>query len=276
MEKHLKISEDFYSVQGEGPSTGIPAYFIRLQNCNFCCGDTWKHVNEVKNLGENAITSGSFKGKLEDGGKATWTCDSIPVWVHGHKKPMDYLIGRWDEEKILDMVLEGRCHLIWTGGEPTLPQNQTGINDFISHLDNWGEMNDRHVYAYHEIETNGSLVIEDELFVNLDQINCSAKLANSGMAADKRINPEAIEIIKNHPNYNFKFVVSSEEDIVEAFETYVYPFEIPVENVCMMPGLDNRHDFHKQTNFILEMAKKYGFRGLQRLHISAWGEVTGV
>lgn len=203
-------------------------------------------------------------------------CDSIPVWVHGHKKPLQYLIDRWDDSHILDMVLEGKCHLIWTGGEPTLPRNQRSINDFITYLYDWGKMNERGVHAYNEIETNGSLIINDELFNNMHQINCSAKLSNSGMPLDKRVNPEAIEIIKKHPNYNFKFVVSNEKDIIEAYDTYIQPFKIPIENVCMMPGLDNKHDFHKQTNFILEMAKKYGFRGLQRLHISAWGAVTGV
>ena len=30
----LQVSEDFYSVQLEGHSQGIPAYFIRLQGCN--------------------------------------------------------------------------------------------------------------------------------------------------------------------------------------------------------------------------------------------------
>lgn len=35
-------------------------------------------------------------------------------------------------------------------------------------------------------------------------------------------------------------------------------------------------DFHERTQFVLEMAKKYMFRGLTRLHISAWDKTLNV
>jgi hypothetical protein len=43
-----------------------------------------------------------------------------------------------------------------------------------------------------------------------------------------------------------------------------------------MPGLDDQDDFHERTNFVLEMAKKYKFRGLTRLQISAWNNTLNV
>jgi hypothetical protein len=43
-----------------------------------------------------------------------------------------------------------------------------------------------------------------------------------------------------------------------------------------MPGLDNQKNFHEKTKISLEMAKKYGYIGLTRLHISAWDKATGV
>lgn len=33
----MKISEVFYSIQGEGPQTGMPAWFIRTSGCNLTC-----------------------------------------------------------------------------------------------------------------------------------------------------------------------------------------------------------------------------------------------
>lgn len=33
----MKISEIFYSLQGEGPQTGMPAVFIRMSGCNLDC-----------------------------------------------------------------------------------------------------------------------------------------------------------------------------------------------------------------------------------------------
>jgi hypothetical protein len=43
-----------------------------------------------------------------------------------------------------------------------------------------------------------------------------------------------------------------------------------------MPGLDSQDNFHDRTKFVLEMAKKYKFVGLTRLHVSAWDKTTGV
>ena len=44
----------------------------------------------------------------------------------------------------------------------------------------------------------------------------------------------------------------------------------------MMPGLDSQDNFHERTRFCLEVAKKYGYIGLTRLHVSAWDKLTGV
>lgn len=72
----LLISSDFYSVQGEGISTGIPSYFVRLGLCNLTCGMSRKFTNTL--LKETLLADGEIlKGDLELEGKATWTCDSI-------------------------------------------------------------------------------------------------------------------------------------------------------------------------------------------------------
>ena len=36
-QKLLSVSEHFYSIQGEGANTGVPAYFVRLTGCNVRC-----------------------------------------------------------------------------------------------------------------------------------------------------------------------------------------------------------------------------------------------
>ena len=129
---------------------------------------------------------------------------------------------------------------------------------------------------FYEIETNGTNYIEATLFNLLDQINCSPKLSNSGMTDKQRINPEAIKRIMQHNNYQFKFVISTEDDVKELFRDFVIPFSIPLKNVVIMPGMDSRDDFHERTQFSLEMAKKYRLRGLTRLHISGWDKTLNV
>ena len=110
----------------------------------------------------------------------------------------------------------------------------------------------------------------------LSQINCSVKLANSGMSERMRIKPEALERIMSHRNYWFKFVISSEECLEEIERDFIAPFNIPAKRVLMMPGLDKQENYHERTKFCMEMGKKYGYTALTRLHVSAWDQTTGV
>lgn len=276
----LSLAESFYSIQGEGVTSGVPAVFIRLRGCNLMCGGPG--------------------GSLMKEGKATWWCDTEAVWRQGKITPFTDLIESWKKEDILDWIATGRVHLVWTGGEPTMPKHQKDIvacidwfNQYIS--DRAQNSNDAQDMAplyyrrtfvagkikicqamlFNELETNGTLEIGNELALRLTQVNCSPKLGNSGMSKEKRIVPAAIERIKEL-RHQFKFVVSNESDIVEIINDFVEPFELSPENVVLMPGLDAQANFHERTRFCLEAAKKYGFLGLTRLHVSAWDKTTGV
>jgi organic radical activating enzyme len=269
----LLISSDFYTVQGEGISSGIPSYFVRLGICNLTCGMSRAFTNQLEK--EQKLEDGEiFEGDLVKEGKATWTCDSTSQWLwRGEDKEFDYLIKRWKDEGVYQDILDGTIHIIWTGGEPTIKGHQQAIVNFTNY---WLSKHiDHTISPYYEIETNGTIVI-DSLFNMLDQINCSPKLANSGMTVKQRISPEAIKRIMQHNNYQFKFVISTEEDVKEIFRDFVEPFNIPLKNVVCMPGLDDAANFEERTRFVMEMAKKYRFRGLTRLHIAAWNKTLNV
>jgi organic radical activating enzyme len=179
---------------------------------------------------------------------------------------------RWKEQDIYEDIKNGNIHIIWTGGEPTIPKHQEAIVNFLNY---WSEQ-DSDIKEFNEIETNGTCYIGDDLFFNLHQINCSPKLSNSGMTEKQRIVPAAIKRIMEHSNYQFKFVISNEDDVKELFRDFVVPFNIPLKNVVCMPGLDDVANFEERTQFVLEMGKKYKFRALTRLHIAAWNKTLNV
>ena len=282
----LLISSDFYSVQGEGISSGVPSYFVRLGICNLTCGMSRQFTNNLAK--EASLEDGEiFEGDLVKEGKATWTCDSTSQWLwRGEDKEFQYLIDRWKEEGIYDDIKNGIVHIIWTGGEPTIKGHQEAIRNFIwywksvdpsiNKIESGGLIHTDAITAFSEIETNGTVYIDHPLWIQLNQINCSPKLSNSGMTEKQRINPEAIKRIMQHNNYQFKFVISNEEDVKELFRDFVIPFSIPLTNVVCMPGLDDVANFEERTQFVLEMAKKYKFRGLTRLHIAAWNKTLNV
>lgn len=97
----LHISSDFYSIQGEGISSGIPSYFVRLGTCNLTCGMSRLFANKL--MKEKSLEDGEiFVGDLHAEGKATWTCDSTSQWLwRGEDKEFQYLIDRWERTRYL-------------------------------------------------------------------------------------------------------------------------------------------------------------------------------
>ncbi len=254
----MNVSECFYSIQGEGVSQGVPAFFVRLSGCNMICG------------GPN--------GALLKLGRATWWCDSEAVWKRGtdhtHQELLEKIAvaGREESVDLLEGILSGVVHLIWTGGEPSMDKNRQAILGFLSHLQAEYPGNK----SFHELETNGTIPCPDGFYQRMDQINCSPKLANSGMKAVVRVVPEAIHQINEHQNSWFKFVVSREEDIREIEETYLAPFKIDKRKVVIMPAVDNLKDLPGATRSIYQITKKTCYRAVTRSHILAWDRTTGV
>ena len=92
----LRVAEMFYSLQGEGRSSGCPAVFLRLQHCNLLCG-------------------------RDD---ASWRCDTLDVWRRGQALTFAEIIDSWRAKGWL-AHLAANAHLVVTGGEPLL--QQTGL-----------------------------------------------------------------------------------------------------------------------------------------------------
>jgi 7-carboxy-7-deazaguanine synthase len=252
MSNTLYVAEDFYSVQAEGVSSGVPSHFIRLQGCNLMCG--------------------GVGGCWMKEGKATWWCDSEAVWKAGksitNQQLYENIIKKTGN---FNAVLSGDIHLVWTGGEPTLSRNAKDIKDFLDFL--YEKYPDNKIF--NELETNGS-VDGSLIYPYMHQINCSPKLSNTGIPKEERINTTAIKAIIENSNSWFKIVVSNEDDIAEFIRDYMTPCEIPWSQVILMPGCDDVRDLQERTRFVFEMAKKYYCKMCTRVQILAYNKLTGV
>lgn len=234
----MRVSEKFYSIQGEGKSMGVPAFFIRLKSCNLLCGG----IGTDKD------------GLLHDG--ATWRCDSIEVWLHGEEISTVELASEF-------LICPPGTHLIITGGEPLLQQRE--IVKLIEMLP---------ANRIVEIETNGTIMPDPYLW-NRVQWNVSPKLNNSGMPAHKRIREDVICKLARF-NSQFKFVIANESDLREVWLSYAAAMGIPKDKIWLMPAADNQQSLNEVSQVVIELAKTYGVNFSNRLHIQVWNKKTGV
>lgn len=239
----LSISEVFYSIQGEGPTTGYPAVFVRLGGCNLMCG------------GEGTQRD----GKLHN--SATWRCDTIEVWMKSKSKAFKDILP-------IDcqIAIKNGANIVITGGEPLM--QQINVINFIKYVRS--ELNKD---CYFEIETNGTIAPIPEIVQLVNQWNCSPKLANSGMPILKTYNTNAIEKL-NRLNTAFKFVVTTDIDWLEITKFY---FDIiDHKKIWLMPSGSSQDQLVKSKEIVAEIAKNNYIKFTNRLHIEIWNKKTGV
>lgn len=237
----LSVSEVFYSIQGEGITTGYPSVFVRLGGCNLMCGG----------MGTQ------FDKELHD---ATWRCDTIEVWMKALSKDVSDILKN-EEHK----ALSNGAHLIITGGEPLMQQK--GIEEFINYLKN--------IYPnlYIEIETNGTIKPSEYLKEQVNQWNCSPKLSNSGNDINQYFSLDTITVL-NRLNTQFKFVVTTDVDWQEIKSLYLP--HIDKDKIWLMPSGENQELLNQSKQVVAEIVKDNYLKFTNRLHIEIWNKKTGV
>ena len=246
----LRVSEMFYSIQGEGPFCGQPSVFLRLQGCNLTCG------------GKTTLKS----KQCEEG--ATWRCDSIEVWTKGKQWGFDEICKEWEDQHWIQKLKNG-AHLIITGGEPLL-QIQALELFLTYYLERYKQL------PFIEIETNGTIEPSSLLRTYINHYNVSFKLTNSGLKKQQYYLKKAIQYFAKLENAIFKFVVSSKEDVKELELLYISPFQLKQSKIILMPSADNRQALKALEPGIIEFCKEKSWRYSTRLHIEVWDKKTGV
>lgn len=246
----LAVSEQFYSIQGEGEYIGVPSIFLRLQGCNLTCGGV-----EIIKTGKRDNT-------------ATWRCDTIDVWTKGNKKSCEYIIQEWKYLGWIHALKKG-AHLIVTGGEPLLQQNELSM--FLKELTEFCN-----TPLFVECETNGTIKPSSSLDFYVNRYNVSPKISNSGMTKQQCIIKDALNFFARSQKSIFKCVVSSLVDITEYQKHILDPFSVPSIQTYIMPAADSRVELYTLESELVNWAKQFHYRYSTRLHIAIWDKKTGV
>lgn len=266
-EQEIEIADHFYTLQGEGTSTGKPAYFIRTQGCNLQCGNPdWSEVDDRSDYDEV---------KEAQGDNASWTCDTMTTdeggWMSGDTYTFEELEKEMEEEIEeygggWEYFENGQANIVITGGEPLMRQDD--IADFLDYLG----AEDYNV----EVETNATIKPNEHFDQFVDQYNTSPKLSNSGNQEFMRYKPEVIKWHRDNEGSHFKFVTANEEDTQEIMDEWVDEFDIDPHDVLLMPAGADQKSLQKRQQEVAELAKEHGFRYSERVHISIWDEMTSV
>ena len=176
-------------------------------------------------------------------------------------------------EEILKKISGWDCnHIVLTGGEPMiapdLPELATVLKKQKKHI---------------TIETAGTILPNG---IPCDLASLSPKLSNSTPSPERdpawakkheatRLKLEVIaEWIQNYP-FQLKFVVATENDLVEIKNLISCLPPVPSDRILLMPeGIDVK-TLATRTPWLVDICKREGFRFCPRLHIDLFGHKRG-
>lgn len=190
-----------------------------------------------------------------------WICDSIEVWRKGNKEEFNEVL----RGELFQRLNEG-AHLVITGGEPLLHQKK--LIEFLKWFeDGYGWL------PTIEVETNGTIAPDVYLLRKVKHWNVSPKLSTSGEVYEKRYKPIILGEFNLLMATIFKFVISSEEDVLEVMNEFG---DLDFTKFVFMPAGDSQDLLNKTRPMVLEQCKKLGIRYSDRLHVVGWNKKTGV
>jgi len=274
--KKLKISESFYSIQGEGFYTGVPSVFLRTFGCNLTCEGFGMLAGEKSKDRFNVTIDNLLKTatSIHDLPLVSTGCDSYASWDVRFKglSPMKTTDQVADEiTALLPSPNWDGVHLIITGGEPLLGW-QRAYTELFEH-------SKLSTLKHVTFETNGTQALHTDLkeyTIHCDQqfnFSVSPKLSASGEDPAIAIRPDIVAEYQYHGTVNLKFVCNTESHIIEALDvvSQYRAAGLKEHNVWIMPegGMSTR--YNENARPMAELCLKYKLNYSPRLHVDLFG-----
>lgn len=214
--------------QGEGPSCGVPALFIRLSRCNLTC--TWCDTPYTWDTSRFDLRAESSRQTVQE----------LLAWAHGSRVEL----------------------VVITGGEPLIQQRS--LVPLVRGLLARGNRV--------EFETNGTITPDPELLVEGVRFNVSPKLANSGVAEDRRLVPETLRAFAASGRAVFKFVARTEADLDEID---ALTGRYGLAPIWVMPEGATPEELIATTRVLADSVAARRWHLAQRLHVMAFAQTRG-
>jgi organic radical activating enzyme len=280
----IKVSELFYSIQGEGRYMGVPSIFLRTFGCNFTCqgfGMPRGMLSEEADVIANEQKQTNKWNVYDELPLVSTGCDSYASWHPAFKE----LSPVYDTDEIANNIVnllphrEWRDeHLVITGGEPLLGW-QRSYPDLLDHPLMAG-------LKSITFETNGTQMLSNEfkrfLWVwstSKDRevtFSVSAKLSCSGESHASAILPSVVCCYEKVGFTYLKFVIATDDDANEALEVIkMYRTNGFKGPVYLMPVGGVNEVYNLNSKNVADLALKHGLRYSDRLHLPLFGNSWG-
>jgi organic radical activating enzyme len=280
----FKVSEIFYSAQGEGRFTGVPSVFFRTFGCNFQCAGFGLPRGQ-KTTEPDEIDPSKYANFM-DLPLVKHGCDSYASWHPNFRK----FSPRYTIEESISAMLKltpnhrwvqdngNDVHLVITGGEPLLAW-QYLYPELLSHA----AMRDLSNLTF---ETNGTQLLhkdfkdylKNQCHLNKDNItfSVSPKLSSSGETKEQAIKPSIIIDYQDVGHVYLKFVVSTKEDFDEVDQVVQeYRHEGFRGQIYVMSIGGTDESYFANNKQVADMALERGYRYSPRLHVDIWSNGWG-
>jgi organic radical activating enzyme len=272
----IKVSELFYSLQGEGKFVGVPSVFLRTFGCNFTCSGFGMPRGQLSTERENIDPTKYSDYKSLP--LVSTGCDSYASWDVNFK----HLSPVMDTKDIVDemqkLLPKNRFsrdkHLIITGGEPLLGW-QRSYPDLLDACEKIG-------LTAVTFETNGTQLLSDDFYDYLLTSNIhytfsvSAKLPCSGEKWEDAIKPKVVHQYMLQGSVYLKFVVATKEDLDDAIVAVNEYKDAGVDvPVYLMPVGGTNDTYALNERNVADFCRDNGFRFSPRIQVplykNAWG-----
>lgn len=234
----LNVSEQFYSIQGEGPTAGMPAVFLRLGGCILNCA---------------------------------W-CDTEAVWKKYDTVDILEFVAKFYHT--YRFHFEHGARLIITGGSPMMQRAsvETFIEEFSAKFDR--VIPDIEIETEGVLAPNAFLQRFVTQWNVSPKLGNSGMLKDRALNVDTL----KLHVSMGNSYFKFPVRSLRDVDELRELLDYLQDrgVNIPRSRTYLMPVASTREQYHQVAPIVVELCKVYHFRFSPRLQIEIWDKATGV
>ena len=231
----MRVTELFYSLQGEGLLVGTPSVFVRLAGCPLRC---------------------------------RW-CDTKYAWDYsgGTEFALDDLVEQ--------ICVQPCRHVVVTGGEPLVGADSApreGLAMLTQQLKRLGRHITIETSGVAFVPDLACDLMS--ISPKLDN-SAPTEPQRAAIHAQAHRDQAAVAELIDRYDYQLKFVVDAAEDLAQIEETLAGLGEVDPHKVLLMPQVAGREELRVKGPMVAELCLRTGFTFSSRLQVMLWNDERG-